>query len=134
MAEALARLGVRRAFLVCGADGLDEVSLSGLTQVREVRGGTVQAHEWTPHDFGLAPCTLAELTVAGPEESAAVIRAVLAGEDGPAARVVLANAAAALLAAERVTTLAEGVACAVDTLRAGRARHVLESLIACSHN
>src|SRR5262249_29578817 len=56
MAGALARLGTRRAFLVCGRDGLDEVSLSGTTLVREVRGGTVAEAEWAPADFGLEPC------------------------------------------------------------------------------
>ncbi len=65
-------------------------------------------------DFGLAPCRLEELRVRGPEESAAVIRGVLEGREGPALRIVLANAAAALLAAERVRTLAEGVERAAD--------------------
>ena len=114
--------------LVCGRDGLDEVSLSGPTLVREVRDGAITAHEWTPADFGLAPCRLDELRVQGPEESAAVIRGVLAGTEGPALRVVLANAAAALLAAERVTTLAEGVEQAGAAVADGGPRHVLGGL------
>ena len=73
LAGALARLGVRRALLVCGRDGLDEVSLCGPTLVREVRGHHLQAWEWTPDDFGLAPCTLAEIQAAGPAESAALV-------------------------------------------------------------
>jgi anthranilate phosphoribosyltransferase len=132
MAGALALLGTRRTFLVCGKDGLDEVSLSGPTLVREVRGHQISAREWTPSDFGLAPCGLAELTVSGPAESAAVIRALLDGQDGPALRVVLANAAAALLAAERVDTLAEGVRRASEALVDGRARQVLQRLLDCS--
>jgi anthranilate phosphoribosyltransferase len=132
LAGALALLGVRRALLVCGHDGLDEVSLSTPTQVREVRGHEVSAWEWTPEDFGLARCAVEELRANGPQESAAVIRAVLAGEDGPARRVVLANAAAALLAADRVTTPREGVARAAAALDDGRARTVLERLIECS--
>ena len=128
VAHALARLGTRRAFLVSSHDGLDEVSLSAPTRVREVRGATVTAHEWTPEDFGLARCTLAELRVRDAAESAAVIGRVLDGEEGAAARVVAANAAAALLAAERVGSLAEGVAVARDVLRGGRARQVLERL------
>ncbi|HZT78775.1 MAG TPA: anthranilate phosphoribosyltransferase, partial [Gemmataceae bacterium] len=131
LAGALARLGTRRAFVVCGDDGLDEVSLSAPTQVREVRGGAVTAREWRPADFGLAPCSPEELRVAGPEESAAVVRRVLAGEDGPALRVVLANAAAALLAAGRAASPAEGVAAARAAVRAGRARDVLARLVAC---
>jgi anthranilate phosphoribosyltransferase len=132
LAAALARLGTRHALLVCGADGLDEVTLSGRTRVREVRGEQVQEHEWGPEDFDLAPCELEEVRAQGPEESAATIRSVLAGEDGPAARVVLANAAAALLAAERVATLREGVACAADAVASGRAARVLEDLVALS--
>ena len=129
MADALARLGTRRAFVVCGRDGLDEVSLSGPTLVREVRNGQIASHEWTAEDFGLAPCRLEELQVSGPEESAAVIRDVLEGREGPALRIVLANAAAALLAAERVRTLAEGVERARTAIAEGRAAAVLEGLI-----
>ena len=129
MAAALARLGVRRAFVVCGRDGLDEVSLSAPTLVREVQNGHIVSHEWTPAQFGLAPCRLEELRVAGPEESAAVIRGVVEGKDGPALRVVLANAAAALLAAERVKTLREGVERARAAVAGGRAAAVLDGLI-----
>lgn len=132
LAGALARLGTRRALLVCGEDGLDEVSLSGPTRVREVRGRQVVGWEWTPDDFGLEPCTPAELRVGGPEESAARIRDVLAGQPGPATRIVLANAAAALVAAERVTTPAEGAELARAAIADGRARLVLERLIVCS--
>jgi anthranilate phosphoribosyltransferase len=132
MAGAVARLGIRRAFLVHSRDGLDEVSLSAPTMVREVRGHEVLAHEWTPHDFGLPCCSLDELKVASPEESAALIRGLLWGQDSAAARIVIANAAAALLAAERANTLLEGAQRATDALRSGKARQVLELLIACS--
>ena len=129
LADALARLGTRHALLVCGRDGLDEVSLSGPTLVRQVRDGTVVALEWTPEDFGLEPCRLDELCVKGPEESADVIRGVLEGREGPALRVVLANAAAALLAAERVATLAEGVERAAAAVADGLAAAVLDGLV-----
>jgi anthranilate phosphoribosyltransferase len=132
LAGALARLGVRRAFLVHACEGLDEVSLSAATLVREVQRGTVRELEWTPEDFGLAPCALEELRVHGPEESAAAVLAILDGADGPRTRVVVANAAAALLAAERVGTLAEGVARAQEAIAAGRARNVLNTLAALS--
>jgi anthranilate phosphoribosyltransferase len=132
LAEALARIGTRRALLVCGRDGLDEVSLSGPTLVREVANGQVTMYEWLPEDFGLAPCRLEELRVEGPEESAAVIRAVLGGQEGPARRIVLANTAAALFAAERVASLAEGVAQAAEAIASGRATRVLDELIALS--
>jgi anthranilate phosphoribosyltransferase len=132
LAAALSRLGTRRALLVCGRDGLDEVSLSGPTLVREVVGGEVNSHEWSPDDFGLAPCRLEELRVSGPEESAQTIRGILAGEEGPARRVALANAAAALLAAERVTNLREGVDRAAEAIASGRAGKVLDDLVAFS--
>jgi anthranilate phosphoribosyltransferase len=129
LAGALARLGVRRAFLVHSRDGLDEVSLSAATLVREVQGGNVHEHEWMPKDFGLKPCSLDELRVEGPVQSAAAIQAVLSGADGPQTRVVLANAAAALLAAERVGTLAEGAKAAAEAIASGRARDVLANLV-----
>lgn len=134
LAGALARLGVRHALLVHGRDGLDEVSLSGPTLVREVRGSTVSSWEWTPADFGLAPCLLEELRVEGPRASAQLIRSVLQGEDGPARRVVLANTAAALLAAERVTSPPEGVRLAAASIDSGRAGQVLERLVTCSRD
>jgi anthranilate phosphoribosyltransferase len=102
--------------------------------VREVRGHTVAASEWRPADFGLEACAPDELRVDGPKGSAAVIRGILNGTDGPPRRMVLANAAAALLAAERVPTLLEGVAQAGEALASGRARRVLERLLACSRD
>jgi anthranilate phosphoribosyltransferase len=129
MAGALARLGTRQALLVHARDGIDEVSLSAPTLVRQVRGSEVLTLEWTAADFGLEPCSLDDLRVAGPAESAAVIRAVLAGADGPARRVVLANAAAALLAAEAVDTLKAGVARAAAAIDDGRARATLLALV-----
>jgi anthranilate phosphoribosyltransferase len=131
LAGALAQLGTRHALLVRGQDGMDEVSLAAPTLVREVTGLTVRSWEWSARDFGLAACGPADLAVDGPDQSAALIRSVLEGRDGPGARVVLANAAAALVAAEQVHTLAEAVARARDAIDTGRARHVLERLVAC---
>jgi anthranilate phosphoribosyltransferase len=128
LAEALARLGVRQAVLVHGTDGLDEVSLSAPTRVRRVRGGRVTAWEWSPADFALEPYDPSELRADGPAESAATVRAVLEGRPGAARRVVLANAAAALWAAERVGDVAEGVQVAARALDEGRALAVLERL------
>jgi anthranilate phosphoribosyltransferase len=131
IAGALAELGTRHAFLVSSRDGLDEVSLSAPTLVREVRGHTVTATEWTPADFRLQGCTAAQVAAPTARASAAMIAAVLAGSDGPARRMVLANSAAALLAAERVGTLAEGVQLAAETIDSGRARQVLQRLVDC---
>ena len=133
MAGALARLGgTRRALLVCGHDGLDEVTLAAPTRVREVRGDRVTAWEWQPDDFGLPPCSLEPLRVAGAQDSARIIRAVLAGTEGPALDIVLVNAAAALIAAERAATPREGVRLAREAIVSGRAAWVLEELRAAS--
>jgi anthranilate phosphoribosyltransferase len=101
--------------------------------VREVHGHRVTAREWTPRDFRLAPCDLRELVVEGPPGSAAAIQEVFHGNTGPAGRMVVANAAAALLAAEHVGTLAEGVAKAWDCLLSGQAKQVVERLRQCAH-
>ncbi len=130
LAGALARLGTRKAILVWSADGLDEVSLSATTFVREVQGDTVRATEWEPAHFGLAPIGLDELRADGAQESAAMIRTILGGGDGAPRRIVLANTAAALLAAERVGNLPEGVARAAEAIDSGKARRVLDTLTA----
>jgi anthranilate phosphoribosyltransferase len=132
MAGALARLGTRHAFLVCGRDGLDEVSLSGATLVREVKDAEILAYEWLPADFGLESCRLEELYADGPEASAVLVRQAIEGREGPAYRVTLANAAAALLAAEKVATPKEGVARAAEAIAAGGPARVLAALVEAS--
>jgi anthranilate phosphoribosyltransferase len=132
MAGALARLGARHAFVLCSEDGLDEVSLSARTFAREIRAGEILAEEWHPEDFGLRPCTLQELSAPHALASAGMIKTILDGEESPAQRIVLANAAVALLAAERVATLGEGVQAARSALESGRGRRVLEALQALS--
>jgi anthranilate phosphoribosyltransferase len=129
LAGALAHLGARQALVVHGEDGLDEVTLAAPTQVRCVRDGRITSRTWTSLDFGLEPCSLEDLRAQDAASSAAMIREVLQGGDGPATRIVLANAAAALLAAEKVPTLVAGVQTARDALSSGRARNVLEALI-----
>jgi anthranilate phosphoribosyltransferase len=128
LAAAIAHLGVRQAVLVCSADGLDEVSLAAPTRVRIVRGNEYEAREWHPSEFGLAEVSTRELQAKDSAESAAIVRSVLAGADGPARRIVVANAAAALWTAEAVPTLRAGVAKAEAALAAGSPRAVLEAL------
>jgi anthranilate phosphoribosyltransferase len=128
LAGAVAALGTRHAILVSAVDGLDEVGLGGVTHFREIRDRSTTAGEWTPTDFGLEPCGIGELTAADPTASAAIIQGVLSDRPGPARRVVVANAAAALLAADRVSSLRDGVDRAEDAIRSGRARGVLERL------
>jgi anthranilate phosphoribosyltransferase len=128
MAQALAQLGTQHALVLCSEDGLDEVSLSAPTLVREIRDGVIVSHRWTAADFGLEKCALAELSAPHADASAVMIKEVLGGRAGPAQRIVLANAAAALLAAEKAASLTDGVEQAREAIRSGKARGVLETL------
>mgnify|MGYP001568361964 FL=1 len=96
MAAVLLRLGTERAVVVGGADGMGEVTITGPTEVREVVGGTVRNFTWQPVDFGLPVSGKESLLVDGPEASAAIIREVLSGKQGPPRDIVLINAAAAM--------------------------------------
>jgi anthranilate phosphoribosyltransferase len=131
IAGALARLGTVNSLIVCADDGIDEVSLAAETQVRQVRGSHVSSFTWTPDDFDLGHASLDDLSVSGPEESAQKIKGILEGGDGPATRVILANAAAALVAAEKVASLLDGVKMARASIESGNALAVLNTLVAC---
>jgi anthranilate phosphoribosyltransferase len=128
LARALAELGCRRALVVCGADEIDEVSLWGTTTVNVVSGGDVTQETWSAETFGLPECQASDLRVGSPEESAAVIRGVFGGEPGPARHMVLANAAAALIAAERADDVPSAVAKAADAIDSGKAAALCERL------
>lgn len=127
MAEALARLGVRRAAVVTGADGLDEVSLAGPTRVLLVTHGHVDARVWEPAQFGLGAVDVQTLRVSGPAESADRIERLLRGEPGACRAIVLANAAAALQVAGACgDDLREGVRLAAEAIDLGRAADLLD--------
>ncbi len=128
LAEALARLGSRRAAVVHGDDGLDEVTLSAKTNVIVVGAQPMQSLTWQPKDFGFAPIDRTALLVSGPEESATMIRDVLSGQPGPAREIVLANAAAALWVVGKVSDLREGVRIAGEAIDSGQAAELLTRL------
>lgn len=132
MAEALLGLGSVRALVVSAEDGLDEISIGARTRVIEVADG--RTSEWfaEPGQFGLAPAELAAVAGGTPEGNAAVVRAVLAGEEGPARDLVLVNAAAAIYVGGLAADLSEGVAKAAAAIDSGAAADVLERLIAAS--
>src|ERR1700733_12881643 len=109
LAEALSMLGLRRALVVHGLDGLDEITITGVTRVAEAREGTVRSYEIEPEEFGMRRGTLAEIAGGDATENAAIIRAVLAGEKSPRRDVVLLNSAAALVAAGRADHILEAV-------------------------
>ncbi len=132
LAEALVLLGTVRSVVVHGSDGLDEVTLSGLTEVTEATS-QVRHFQWTPADFGLGSIDLKVIQVAGPEQSAATIRRVLAGRPGPARDIVVANAAAALWTAGAAASPAAGAAMAAAAIDTAAASDLLVRLAARSH-
>ena len=129
LAHASARLGIERAFVVHGADGLDEISTTGATAAFQVEEGRVQKGRWTPSDFGVPQATLEDLQGGDPETNAAIVRAVLDGEPGPRRDIVVANSAAALLVAQRAPDLKTAVAQAAESIDSGSARRKLEQII-----
>ncbi|MEX0703745.1 MAG: anthranilate phosphoribosyltransferase [Planctomycetales bacterium] len=128
LAHALAALGRARATVVCGDDALDEVALWGETCVFRVRPGDVRREAWTAASFGLPECSVEELRVDSAEESAGMIRELLAGGRGAARDIVVANTAAALWTAERAADLVAATAQAAAALDTGRARELLARL------
>src|SRR5947208_14886591 len=132
IAEVLAQLGARRAFVVHGAGGIDELSPAGPNLVCEVVEGAVHEREIDPLDLGVPRCDPDELRGGSPEENAAAIRAVLAGEEGGRRSAVLLNAAGAIAAAGHAADLREGLEHAREALDSGAAAERLDELIAFS--
>ena len=129
MSEVLVLLGIERALVVHGSDGLDEVTLGGVTHVTEVAEGDRHSFDWNPEDFGLEKVALDDIRVEGPEQSALRIRGVLQAKPGPATNVVIANAAAALWTAGRAQSLGECVNLATEAIQSGAAAELLARLV-----
>ncbi len=128
MARVLGALGSRRAFVVHGAGGLDEVSPLGPTLVAELRRGAVRTFTFDPADAGIDRCEPADLAGGTPAENAAIITAVLSGHPGPAADAVALNAGFVAVLAGRAPDFRAGVALARTALRSGAALRVLHQL------
>jgi anthranilate phosphoribosyltransferase len=133
VARSLAMLGTERAWVVHGADGLDEISTTGYTKVSECRGGQVNTFYMHPADAGLPKSAPEALRGGDAAENAVIARAILAGDRGPRRDIVLLNAAASLLVAGKVTRVQEGIEMAADAIDSGRASAVLERLRHLSH-
>jgi anthranilate phosphoribosyltransferase len=129
LAETLAELGTRRAFVVHGSGGLDEISLAGETLVAEVREGSVKRFVITPAEFGLERAPLESLQGGGPEENAELIRKLFDGEEGPRRDVVVLNAAAALVVSGIADDFCHGAQLAARAISSGAAREKLDQLI-----
>ncbi len=122
MAVALASLGTRRAFVVHGQDGLDEVTTTGLTMAYEVHDGQVKKMAMKPADFGVPPATLDELRGGDAMDNLATVLGVLAGNPGPARGIVIVNAAVALIAAGLADDRMEAARMAAASIDSGAAR------------
>lgn len=133
LALVLGRLGAKRAWVVHGEPGLDELSTVGTTHVAEWTGETVRRFTVEPEDAGLERASLDDLKGGDAEENAAAIHAMLAGIRGPLRDAVLLAAAAALVVADRAPDLKGGVAIAADSIDSGKARTALEKLVAITH-
>ncbi len=148
LAGAIAQLGSRCTLVVSGEDGLGDVTLAGTTHVTEVvaAGGspaqtataepavaTVKEFTWQPEDFGIERSSLDSLAVDGPVASAAIVRNVLSGERGPARCLVVLNAAAGLIAANRETNPKSAAKLAGEATDSGAANELLQRLVECSH-
>jgi anthranilate phosphoribosyltransferase len=133
IAGVLARLGVDRALVVSSEDGLDEISTSAPTRIIEVNGGQIEAYTVKPEDFGVELANGDGLAGGDPASNAAVTRAVLAGEPGPARDLSLVIAGATIYAAGEARTLADGVAAARTAIDDGRAAATLEAFIVETH-
>jgi len=132
IAEVLHRLGTRRAFVVHGAGGIDELSPAGSNLVYEVVDGLVRERTIDPLELGIARCVPGDLGGGAPEENAAAVRRVLDGELGPHRDAVLLNAAGAIAAAGHADDLADGLAVAAEAVDSGVAAERLDSLVAFS--
>jgi anthranilate phosphoribosyltransferase len=129
VARALDLLGSERAWVVHGADGLDEISTTGYTKVSEAWHGSVRTFYLHPSDVGLPKAAPESLKGGDPETNAGIARSVLNGEPGPARDIVLFNAGAALLVAGRASTLQDGIARAAEAVDSGAAAATLERLV-----
>jgi anthranilate phosphoribosyltransferase len=134
LARVLAELGTIRAFVVHGADNLDEISNTGESRVSEVREGLVRTFSVRPEDFGMPRATIKDLQGGDREQNAQIIRMLLEGEPGPRRDIVLMNAAAALVAGARARDLKEGVALAAQSIDDGAARRKLDALVELSRS
>jgi anthranilate phosphoribosyltransferase len=132
LARALQMLGSERAWVVHGADGIDEISTTGYTKVSECRDGTVHTFYVHPSDFGVPKASLADLQGGDAARNAGIVRDVLSGTPGAARDVVLLNAGAALFVAGRASSVREGIRLAATAIDHGAAQSALERMVRSS--
>jgi anthranilate phosphoribosyltransferase len=133
VAETLKALGSRSAWVVHGSDGMDEITTTGPTVVSELKDGRLRSFEISPEQAGLPLADAADLKGGLPAENAKALREVLSGAKNAYRDIVLFNAAAALLVAEKVTGLKDGAEMAAQSIDSGSAADTLEKLVAASN-
>ncbi len=129
LAKVLAKLGSEHVLVVHSDDGMDEISISAPTRIAELRDGEVHAYKIQPGDFDIQPSTIDAIVVSSPNESLAMIKAVLGGEPSPAANITALNAGAAIYVAGLARTLGDGVAKASEVIASGIALQRFENYI-----
>jgi len=133
LAHVLKQLGSEHVMVVCGADGMDEISFTGDTYVAELKHGEVLEYTVNPTQFGLNLHDLSSIKVSNAQESKEIILALLSGKTGPARDIVLLNAGAAIYVAGITTTLADGIKAAANMLDGGQAMQKLQALITATN-
>ena len=133
IAQVLKNLGSQHAWVVHGADGMDELTTTGATTVAELHDGDITVFEVTPEDAGVKRATLADLKGGDAAYNAAALRRLLQGEEGPYRDIVVLNAAAALIVAGKASGLVDGVARAQSSIDSGAANRALDRLVAVTN-
>ncbi|MCB1520613.1 MAG: anthranilate phosphoribosyltransferase [Hyphomicrobiaceae bacterium] len=133
IAHVLRNLGAEHVWVVHGADGMDELTTTGVSHVAELKDGEIAVFEITPEDAGLPRAALSDLKGGDAQANAAAIRVVLEGEPGPFRDIVVLNAAAALLVAGKVASLSVGVERACRAIDSGAAAAALDGLVAATN-
>ena len=133
LAEVLLNLGVKRAMVVNGLDGLDEITLTGPTRVCEIKNGKISEYTLTPEEFGFAACSLKDLTGGSPQENAQIALQILRGEKGPKYDTIVLNTACCLYIADKVSCINDGIQMARNIIDSGKAMAKLQEFILLSN-
>jgi anthranilate phosphoribosyltransferase len=134
MARVLKNLGTRRAWIVHGEDGLDEISVTAPTKVAELKGSAVTLFTITPEEFGFKRAGISDIRGGSARENAEIISGILNGQKGARRDIVVLNAAAGLYVGEKVRDMKEGVRAAEEAIDSGKAMERLQSLIQLTNN
>ena len=134
LAEVLRDLGSHRALVVHGIDGLDEITLTGETQVAELKSGDITTFSINPKDFNYSLCSTEDLKGGTPEENAFLIRNILNDDQGPKTDIVILNAAAALYLGGKAESISKGILVAINSIKSGAANKKMDELCRVSNS